>query len=545
MATTGTQIAEQLGLDPNAQITDNLGIEQRLKTMQGKKPSIPTIDSSQIGTANTLQMPTDSQSKSTNALAKVSATPESSQTAVPSYDDFINNTLQNVPQEQRDVYSQFLSKDLFGGVMGQTYKDIVEKTLSAQVNQAQRKKDTARLQEQAGLPELSAQFAETQGKYDLLEASKNSRLINETQGTLSKRTLNNRVSEIQRQYGLQVADNRIDELATAGKINAATQLIDAKLDLKYGDIEAELDLYKQQLETITPFLNAEQSKIAEERNFALTQITNEINNARQSEKELGIAKAQAVKNAVDRGASPQQIAQIQDAASLGELAATGFTTSAMEQAELRAQIIANEIDGQKLTGGVGVGSGTTGAVATLLGVSPERIVETPDGQSAFIFKDAEPEKADKELVNQMFSAIGVVDRLEEQYKKAVGSEYQGIGSGVLSRIKGVGRFIGSALGTNQELEAYENLRGANLSIISRGLKGEKGTLSDGDIKRAKKSLPGKFSSPLEAQRAFDDLRAQVADNISLRGEVKTINDILLENLSPEQEAELRAEGLID
>lgn len=340
MASIGTQIAQNLGLDPNQELTDNTGIAERLKTMQGKKPNMPTIDASQIDKSSNVSVPTDNQSKSTSAFAKVMTTPDTQSQQAPNYDEFINSAMQNVPQEQKDIFSQFLSQDYFGGAIGKTYQDIVEKTLNTQINQADRRKETARLQEEAGLPELQSQFTATQGKYNTLEAAKNSRLVNETgasAGLLTKTQQSNRVSEIQRQYGLQVADNRIDEIALSGKINAATQLIDAKLDLKYGDLEAELDLYKSQLETLTPLFNAEMQKIGEQRQFALNQLSQQLTEQRATEKEFMVARATALKNAVDRGATSQQIAQIQDSTNLEQLAATGFTTSALEQAQLQTE----------------------------------------------------------------------------------------------------------------------------------------------------------------------------------------------------------------
>jgi len=194
------------------------------------------------------------------------------------------------------------------------------------------------------LPELEAESAFIESEYNTLEAARNSRLVNEVGGAvgLTKQQLADRQNEIQRQYGLQVADNRINELAVAGKINAATKLIDAKMDLKYGDLEAEIDLYKSQLEALTPLFNKETQALSDQRQFMLNEASNIIQNARQTDKELELAKAQALKNAQDRGAGAFEMARIQDANSLQEVAATGFMTSALEQAQLANLQLSNQ-----------------------------------------------------------------------------------------------------------------------------------------------------------------------------------------------------------
>jgi hypothetical protein len=310
-----------------------------------KQQGISTIDAGKVGTTQPLDIPTQkNNSKTDRAMASIqTAAPTQEETKIPSIDDFYGSVLKNLPEEQRQMFSQFASQDLYGGVMGKAYEEITGKALEAQVNQSKRKKEEARLQEQAGLPELFAEQALIGSNYDNSEAARNSRLLNEAGGktTISKSALSNRQSEIQRQYGLQVADNRINELVVAGKINSANVMIERKLDLKYADLEAEIDLYKSQLEMIKPIVDAENSKILQQREFALTQMTNEINSARDSEKQLELTKATALKNAMDRGASPMQIAAIQDAQSIGDIASTGFVTTLEER--LRNQLLGSQI----------------------------------------------------------------------------------------------------------------------------------------------------------------------------------------------------------
>ena len=321
-----------------------LAAEERGRQLAKTAPGIAPVDASKVGTTKPLDVPTQKNtSKTDKAMAGITTTPPQEQAPTKSsFGDIVSQSLANIKDpEQKAMVQQLLDAvdNTTGGKFSQAGEDVLSKLLDTQFSQKKRKSEEARLQEQAGLPELFAEQGLIESNYDTSEAGRNSRLLNETGGktTISKSALSNRQSEIQRQYGLQVADNRINELVVAGKINSANILIDKKMDLKYGDLEAEIDLYKSQLEAITPFMNNEQKQIAEQRQFLLTQATNEINSARDTQKELELTKATALKNAMDRGASPLQIAQIQDAQSLADVAQTGFTTTALEKAQLRTE----------------------------------------------------------------------------------------------------------------------------------------------------------------------------------------------------------------
>ena len=352
----------EIGAYKGRKIYQGEDINAIIKAEDAKTPKInggvPTVDASKVGTTKPLDIPNVKNNRKTdNAMATIQATAPAGETQTKSsFGDIVSQSLANIKDpEQKAMVQQLLDAvdNTTGGKFSQAGEDVLSKLLDTQFSQKKRKSEEARLQEQAGLPELFAEQGLIESNYDTSEAARNSRLLNETGGktTISKTALSNRQSEIQRQYGLQVADNRINELVVAGKINSANILIERKLDLKYGDLEAEIDLYKSQLEAITPFMNKEQAQLAEKRQFLLTQATNEIQSARESEKQLELTKATALKNAMDRGASPLQIAQIQDAQSLADIAATGFTTSLEERLrntnlQLQNQKIRDEINAQ-------------------------------------------------------------------------------------------------------------------------------------------------------------------------------------------------------
>lgn len=125
----------------------------------------------------------------------------------------------------------------------------------------------------------------------------------------------------------------------------------------------------------------------------------------------------------------------------------------------------------------------------------------------------------KELVSKTLIADKLVGQIEKLYYGAVSSEFEGLGAGFLSRLKGVTRTVGMITGTNQAFTSYINFVDSNLATIAKGLKGEVGALAEGDVKRARASFPTRFSSPQEAKTAFDALKQQIRDNLGIYGDI--------------------------
>ena len=115
------------------------------------------------------------------------------------------------------------------------------------------------------------------------------------------------------------------------------------------------------------------------------------------------------------------------------------------------------------------------------------------------------------------TGLNFVDQAERLYSQAVGEEYKGLGSGVLSRLKGITRFLGVTTGVNESFAIYERFLDSNRATIAKGIKGEVGNLAKDEQKNALKSFPGKFSSPKEADAAFDNIRSQMTNQLSALG----------------------------
>ena len=127
---------------------------------------------------------------------------------------------------------------------------------------------------------------------------------------------------------------------------------------------------------------------------------------------------------------------------------------------------------------------------------------------------------DKEKIGVISTGVKLVSQLEKLYNDAVGEEFSGFGSGVVSRIKGVKRAVGSVLGTNQKWTIYQNFIDSNRAGIAKGIKGEVGNLAKNEQENALKSFPNKFASPQEAKAAFDNIKTQMDDQLSSFGTVE-------------------------
>ena len=118
-------------------------------------------------------------------------------------------------------------------------------------------------------------------------------------------------------------------------------------------------------------------------------------------------------------------------------------------------------------------------------------------------------------INQLKMAQPIVNELKAAYASMVGKEYEGVGAGVLSRLKGLKRSVGAAVGTNQNAKIYKSLAESNLSIIARALKAEKGVLTEQDVGRARGAIAKLSSSPKEAKAVFDAIERQAANNLKI------------------------------
>ncbi len=103
------------------------------------------------------------------------------------------------------------------------------------------------------------------------------------------------------------------------------------------------------------------------------------------------------------------------------------------------------------------------------------------------------------------TAMGVVDELSGLYESVQGQGLTAQSPG-LGRLQGVAGGISSFTQSSPEAAAYQDLKSGFMSSLSRGM-GERGVLTDTDIKRAEKALPKFSDTPAVAAQKWASLTA--------------------------------------
>lgn len=251
--------------------------------------------------------------------------------------------LSQVPEVDRDTISQIL--DVATGYQterGRALEATTESLLTQQLATIQGTRDRAReegkMKEAQRLPELEAELESIRGEYDVMQARRNAAIqAEERRQGVSTQAMQGNVSRIERDFNLEQANFAIRELAAVGKINAATKLIDTKLDLKYGDLEAETNLLTAQINAISPFLTREDQKAADTRLQLNEIVKTKIADARANDKALEEFKLQSYIFAQQNGATPATLSQIMSSTSREDVASVGgaFIQDPMQKLQMR------------------------------------------------------------------------------------------------------------------------------------------------------------------------------------------------------------------
>lgn len=119
--------------------------------------------------------------------------------------------------------------------------------------------------------------------------------------------------------------------------------------------------------------------------------------------------------------------------------------------------------------------------------------------------------AQKNNITQIKSGLNILDTLEDSYKGLArkGLIAKGQDFGLLQGVLGQS---GAARQSSPEAAAYDATRDAFLATLARAT-GEKGTLTDQDVNRIKKAIPGFYTPPATAMRQWANLRSIIAASI--------------------------------
>jgi hypothetical protein len=113
-----------------------------------------------------------------------------------------------------------------------------------------------------------------------------------------------KAQDIQRRSLSKQADIAIAANAAQGNIEAALEIVDQKLQVKYGEAEDRLALQKQYIDLLSPLMSAEQQRTATARQNELSLYAADLNNKRDLEKMDYQAKLQRQQAAYEASLVP-------------------------------------------------------------------------------------------------------------------------------------------------------------------------------------------------------------------------------------------------
>ncbi len=120
--------------------------------------------------------------------------------------------------------------------------------------------------------------------------------------------------------------------------------------------------------------------------------------------------------------------------------------------------------------------------------------------------------AERTQVATAKAGLNTLNTLEQSYSNAVKAGLTATGSG-LGRLGGVRGSVSRITQTSPEASIFSDTKEAFLSLISRA-SGERGVLTDYDVKRIKKALPDFYDSPQVAQGKLRTVRQIVTNALN-------------------------------
>jgi hypothetical protein len=331
--------------------------------------------------------------------------------------------------------------------------------------------------------------------------------------------------------------------ASRGNLMTALDLVDRAVAQKYDPIEARINANLKNLDLLSkdPALTLAQKNRLEAQQKIQQAKKEENDLAKNNEEE---AKKKALEYAsVANSLTLDQMSKAKTALEVTQIAQSkGLKTlveQKAEQEQLKTEAETTKIKAETEKISKQIISSTDKIILPKIGIGGNDIKFIPSSTLT---------AQQKLKINTVVAGIDLMKKAEELYNEATGTEYQGFGSGVLARLKGLGRFGGAFIGISEKWQAYQNFLDSNRAPIAKGIKGEVGNLAEQEQKNALKSFPSIFSSPYEAKVAFDTIRSQALSNIKTLGSVEEIASGSQEtanlNISQEQLQELKDLNLL-
>lgn len=534
--------AEQLA-DIKAQAANIVSLAQK------KDPNIKisAANAEMIGLPK-VNIPTQTERKNrTTELDMVGTTP------VPktSTDIARETILSKVKPEDRDTIDQILGiatdyQTEKGRQYETQYTDLLQQQLGTATAARNRALESGQMKEAAQLPQLEAELESIRSEADVLEARRNSAIQAESRRSgVSTSAMQGNINAIDRDFNLEKANLAIRELASVGKINAATKLIEAKLDIKYGDLEAETKLLTAQINAIKPFLDREDAKAADLRLQMNEIVKTSIADARAEDQALEEFKLQSYQFAQQNGATPALLSQIMSSTSRGDVLSVGgsfvqdpmtmmnLETQRLQQIKLRQDINAQpsvptsviDVGGNKM-----LINSQTGEVIESYGANfGGQFTTTDSGEKAIVTNDgnvvplseidlSDPEQIDAlpvgDLTKAVINGYAKTKDLTPTQKSQVATELQQIGfnpntyvvNKLNSLVESWSAIPESSKGYIQGLKFWESKTNPTVAtfesqkqLLTREIARlfDVGVLSDQDVQAYKDAMPSRQDSSID------------------------------------------------
>ena len=432
----------------------------------------------------------------------------------------------------------------------QKQQTLLDQMASLVGQQAQKAADQLTAEQSAGLPQLRQQFADINAQIlsktaedKALDAAYQQANVGAEGKAITLGSIQGQEAQNYRAYLAQKNANaaaigllQARALGLQGQVATAQDTVNRAVDLKYQTIQNSLDVYRAQLEALTPQLNKEERVLQQAQTVLLQQRQQQIEDAKNNEKQIqnlmleaaksgvtdnnllnaissaktytqalqlatpAIAKVQKQSNDLDIAYKQAQIANIRS--QISDRASSG-SGSAADPATILAYAQQYAASGQIPTG---IPKGSFGVISQVAKELPK-----PTGTLVDINTGVKPSKLNEGQmsgITALFDVVNKAQELKELDKNRIG----GIIPGILGKITG-----------SQAQSQYLSTRNEIVDLLARARSGA--ALTQTELNQYENKLPGRFSEPFglgtDSQVAIDNfiksIRGSLNSKLQLNG----------------------------
>lgn len=181
-----------------------------------------------------------------------------------------------------------------------------------------RSADTARLTEEAGVPDLEAQIRDIGTDISRRRAALTSDLETIGQQGFRATAVRGQEARARRQTAAEISGLEAAQSAAQGQLITAQSAVERAVQTKYGPIQEQIDIQKQLIEVRKDQMTREQQKRAETRQTQLDILNNQLVNQRSLEQNA----YEQINEAASNGFSPARAAELAQKVASGQIQPT-------------------------------------------------------------------------------------------------------------------------------------------------------------------------------------------------------------------------------